>query len=41
MAERKGFDLAAVLKGVPDLNTGEEQIVRLPLDLIDPDPENF
>ena len=41
MAERKGFDLAAVLKSVPDLNTGEEQIVRLPLDLIDPDPENF
>lgn len=41
MAERKGFDLAAVLKGVPDLNTGEEQIVRLPLDRIDPDPENF
>lgn len=41
MAERKGFDLAAVLKGVPDLNTGEEQIVRLPLDRIDPDLENF
>lgn len=41
MAERKGFDLAALLKGVPDLNTGEEQIVRLPLDRIDPDPDNF
>ena len=41
MAERKGFDLAAVLKGVPDLDTGEEQIVRLPLDAIDPDPDNF
>ena len=36
-----GFDLAAALKGVPDLNTGEEQIVRLPLDAIDPDPDNF
>lgn len=36
-----GFDLAAALKGVPDLNTGEEQIVRLPLEAIDPDPENF
>ena len=41
MTENKGFDLAAVLKGVPDLNTGEEQIVRLPLDAIDPDPDNF
>lgn len=41
MAKTKGFDLAAALKGVPDLNTGEEQIVRLPLDRIDPDPENF
>ena len=41
MAERKGFDLAAVLKGVPNLDTGEEQIVRLPLEAIDPDPENF
>ena len=42
MAEKKkGFDLAAVLGGVPDLNTGEEQIVRLPLELLDPDPENF
>ncbi|MBR2582644.1 MAG: ParB N-terminal domain-containing protein [Oscillospiraceae bacterium] len=41
MAETMGFDLAAALKGVPDLNTGEEQIVRLPLDAIDPDPVNF
>lgn len=40
MAKTKGFDLAAVLGGVSDLNT-EEQIVRLPIDLIDPDPENF
>lgn len=42
MAEKKkGFDLAAVLGGVSDLDSGEEQIVRLPLDLLDPDPENF
>ena len=41
MAETMGFDLAAALKGVPDLNTGEEQIVRLPLEAVDPDPENF
>lgn len=40
MAKSKGFDLAAVLGGVSDLNT-DEQIVRLPIDLIDPDPENF
>lgn len=40
MANKKGFDLAAVLGSVSDLNT-TEQIVRLPLDLLDPDPENF
>lgn len=40
MRENKGFDLAAVLGGVSDLNT-EEQIVRLPLELLDPDPDNF
>lgn len=40
MAETKGFDLAALLQGVSDLDT-EEQITRLPLDLIDPDPDNF
>ena len=40
MANKKGFDLAAVLGSVSDLNT-TEQIVRLPLDLIDPDPDNF
>lgn len=34
------FDLGEVLKGVSDLDT-QEQIVRLDLDLIDPDPENF
>jgi len=40
MAENKGFDLAGLLQGVSDLNT-EEQIVRLPLDRLDPDPDNF
>lgn len=35
-----GFDLSSVLKNVSDLNT-EEQLVRLDLDLLDPDPENF
>lgn len=40
MSETKGFDLAALLQGVSDLDT-EEQITRLPLDLIDPDPDNF
>ena len=40
MAETKGFDLAALLQGVSDLDT-EEQITRIPLELIDPDPDNF
>ncbi len=40
MAKTKGFDLAAVLGSVSDLDTAE-QIVRLPLDLLDPDPDNF
>lgn len=40
MPETKGFDLAGLLKGVSNLDTAE-QIVRLPLDRIDPDPENF
>lgn len=34
------FDLAGLLKNVSNLNT-QEQIVYLPLDQIDPDPENF
>ena len=41
MTESKGFDLAALLGGVSKLDTGGEQIVRLPLELLDPDPENF
>lgn len=39
MANSKGFDLAAVLGSVSDLNT--EQIVKLPVELLDPDPDNF
>lgn len=35
------FDLSAVLKDVSNLDTPEEQITRLPLDLLDPDPDNF
>lgn len=35
-----GFDLSAVLKDVSKLDT-EEQIVKIDLDLIDPDPDNF
>lgn len=42
VAEKKGFDLASVLGGVSGSNTSEiEQIVRIPVELIDPDPENF
>lgn len=39
MANKQGFDLASVLGSVSKLGT--EQIVLLPLDLIDPDSENF
>lgn len=35
-----GFDLASVLQAVSDSDT-EERLVKLDLDLIDPDPENF
>lgn len=35
------FDLASVLGDVSNLNTETEQIIRIPLDLIDPDPNNF
>lgn len=35
-----GFDLSSVLKDVSDLNT-EEQLVKIELDKLDPDPENF
>ena len=40
MPETQKFDLAELLKGVSDLDT-REQIVRLPLGLLDKDPENF
>lgn len=35
------FDISSVLKSVPNLDTGEEQIEYIDLDLIDPDPDNF
>ena len=41
MAENKGFDLSALIDSVPDLDTGRQQIVYLPIEQIDPDPENF
>ena len=41
MAENKGFDLTACIESVPDLDTGRQQIVYLPIEQIDPDPENF
>lgn len=39
MANKQGFDLASVLGSVSKLGT--EQIVLLPLDKLDPDPDNF
>lgn len=41
MTENKGFDLSALLQNVPDLDTARQQIEYIPLDLIDPDPDNF
>lgn len=45
MAEKKGFDLAAVLSNVSNLNTGattdREQIEYIDIDLIDADDRNF
>lgn len=42
MAEKKkGFDLASALGDVSKLNTDGEQIVKIDIDRIDPDPENF
>ena len=40
MAEKKGFDLAGLMKSVSNLNT-REQIEYLPFDRLDPDPNNF
>lgn len=41
MAENKGFDLSALIAGVSYQDTARQQIEYIPLDLIDPDPENF
>lgn len=41
MAEKKGFDLASLLGDVSKLDTGDEQIVRIPIEQIDPDERNF
>lgn len=41
MAENKGFDLSALIAGVSYQDTSRQQIEYIPLDLIDPDPENF
>lgn len=41
MAENMGFDLTDFIASVPDLDTGRQQIVYLPIEQIDPDPENF
>lgn len=35
------FDITSVLKNVSDPDTGKEQIVYLPLESLDPDPNNF
>ena len=41
MAETKGFDLSALLQSVPYQDTDKQIIEYIPLDLIDPDPNNF
>ena len=41
MSEKRGFDLAALLGSVPDLNSGAEQIVTIPWDRLVPDERNF
>lgn len=38
-AKKTAFDLAAALGGVPD--SGTEQIMKIPVERIDPDPDNF
>ena len=40
MAEKKGFDLAGLMKSVSNLNT-REQIEYLPIEQLDVDPNNF
>lgn len=41
MAEAKEFNIAELMKGVPDLGTDRQQIEYIPIEKIDPDPENF
>lgn len=41
MTGAPGFNLSELLKGVSAADTGTEQIEYIPLDLIDPDPDNF
>lgn len=41
MAEKKGFDLGALLADVSEPDTGREQIEYIRLELIDEDPNNF
>ena len=35
------FDIASVLKSVPNLGTGQEQITYIASSLLDPDENNF
>lgn len=39
--QKKGFDLAGLMKHVSNLNTQPMQIENLPFHLLDPDPNNF
>lgn len=41
MAEKRGFNLAALLGSVPDLSGGTEQIELIPWDKLVPDDRNF
>lgn len=41
MSEKRGFDLAALLGSVPDLNSGAEQIELIPWEKLIPDERNF
>lgn len=41
MAENKGFDLSALIQSVPELGSDRQQIVYLPIDQIEADPDNF
>ena len=41
MAEAKEFNIAELMKGVPDLGTERQQIVYLPIEKILPNGDNF